>query len=36
MGNAVDAVKQKADFITLKNDEDGFAYAIEKFVLQGA
>ncbi len=35
MGNAVESVKKKADFITLRNDDDGFAYAIEKFVLQG-
>ena len=32
MDNAVDALKQKADFISKSNDEDGFGYAIEKFV----
>jgi P-type E1-E2 ATPase len=33
MGNAVDEVKAIADYITLTNDEDGVAKAIEKFVL---
>ena len=33
MKNAVDAVKDAADFVTLDNDADGFAYAIERFVL---
>ncbi|MGE0257557.1 MAG: Cof-type HAD-IIB family hydrolase [Alphaproteobacteria bacterium] len=33
MGNASDAVKQVADAVTLSNDEDGFAAAIEKYVL---
>lgn len=33
MKNAVDAVKNAADFVTLDNDADGFAYAIERFVL---
>ncbi|MDO4814715.1 MAG: Cof-type HAD-IIB family hydrolase [Gemella sp.] len=33
MGNAGDLVKSKADFISKTNDEDGFAYAIEEFVL---
>ena len=32
MENAVDAVKNAADFVTLDNDADGFAYAIERFV----
>ena len=31
MGNAQPPVKAAADFITLSNDEDGVAYAIEKF-----
>lgn len=33
MANAVDSVKAAADFITLSNNEDGVAYAVEKFVL---
>jgi len=33
MGNAHECVKDVADFITLSNDEDGVAYAIEHFVL---
>ncbi|NMA83520.1 MAG: HAD family phosphatase [Epulopiscium sp.] len=33
MGNALEAVKQKADFITKTNNENGVAYAIKKFVL---
>lgn len=32
MGNAEDGVKKWADYITLGNDEDGVARAIEKFV----
>lgn len=32
MGNANVDVKAAADFITLSNDEDGVAYAIEKFI----
>lgn len=31
MANAKDVIKDVADFITLSNDEDGVAYAIEKF-----
>lgn len=34
MGNAADDAKSVADFITAKNTEDGFAVAIEKFVLR--
>lgn len=34
MANAVDAVKEVADFITLSNEEDGVAYVIEKFILE--
>ncbi len=30
-GNGVDEVKQAADFITLSNEADGVAYAIEHF-----
>lgn len=33
MDNAAPEVKEKADFITLSNEEDGVGYAIEKFVL---
>lgn len=33
MGNAYENVKQIADFITKSNNEDGVAYAIERFVL---
>ncbi|WP_392553273.1 sugar-phosphatase [Orbus wheelerorum] len=32
MGNASDAIKDKATFVTTSNDEDGVAVAIEKFV----
>lgn len=34
MGNAQQAVKDVADFVTLTNDEDGVAHAIERFILQ--
>ena len=33
MDNAQEIVKENADFITLSNDEDGVAYAVEKFIL---
>jgi Cof subfamily protein (haloacid dehalogenase superfamily) len=33
MGNAIDMVKEKADFITDTNDNDGVAKAVDKFVL---
>ena len=33
MSNGMDAVKNAADYITISNDEDGVAEAIEKFVL---
>lgn len=33
MGNAEEEVKAIADFVTLTNEEDGVAYAVEKFVL---
>lgn len=32
MGNAFDEVKKAADYITSTNEEDGVAYAIERFV----
>lgn len=34
MGNAIEAIKDKADFVTKTNDEAGIAYAIKKFVLE--
>lgn len=33
MGNAVDALKEKSDFILPDNDSNGVAYAIEKYIL---
>jgi hydroxymethylpyrimidine pyrophosphatase-like HAD family hydrolase len=33
MGNATDAVKKKADAVTLTNDKDGVAEVIEKYLL---
>jgi Cof subfamily protein (haloacid dehalogenase superfamily) len=33
MANAKDAIKERADYITLSNDEDGVAHVIYKFVL---
>lgn len=36
MGNAIDHVKEAADFITKTNDENGVAYAIQKFVLNNS
>ncbi len=33
MGNADEDIKALADYITLSNDEDGVAFAIEKFIL---
>lgn len=33
MGNAVDAVKDAASFVTASNDDDGVALAIEKYLL---
>lgn len=35
MGNAEEAVKEAADYVTLTNEEEGVAHAIEKFVLRG-
>lgn len=34
MGNAMTVVKEQAKFITKTNEEDGVAYAIERFVLK--
>ncbi|EGT3616863.1 sugar-phosphatase [Clostridium perfringens] len=33
MGNAFEEVKEKADFVTKSNEEDGVAFVFEKFVL---
>ena len=33
MENAVDEVKQVADYVTASNNEDGIAKVVEKFVL---
>jgi hydroxymethylpyrimidine pyrophosphatase-like HAD family hydrolase len=35
MGNARPEVQQAADFVTESNSEDGFARAIERFILGG-
>lgn len=35
MGNAIDKVKESADYITVSNDEQGAAKAIERFALRG-
>ena len=32
MGNSVDELKEKADFITKSNDEDGVAYFLDKYL----
>jgi hydroxymethylpyrimidine pyrophosphatase-like HAD family hydrolase len=34
MGNAVEEVKNISNFVTLTNDENGVAYAIENYVLK--
>ena len=36
MGNATDDVKKQATYVTRSNSDDGFAYAMEHFVLGGA
>lgn len=36
MGNASPQVQRAADFVTDSNSEDGFAKAIERFILGGA
>lgn len=36
MGNASPEVKEAADFITLTNEENGVAYALEQFILQAS
>jgi Cof subfamily protein (haloacid dehalogenase superfamily) len=34
MGNAVESLKEIADYVTLTNNEDGVKHVVEKFVLQ--
>ncbi|MFC3345809.1 HAD-IIB family hydrolase, partial [Paenibacillus abyssi] len=36
MGNAIPALKEIADFVTLSNNDEGVRHVIEKFVLQKA
>jgi Cof subfamily protein (haloacid dehalogenase superfamily) len=36
MGNALDDVKAQATYVTRSNEEDGFAYAMDHFVLASA
>ncbi|MFC2313884.1 MAG: Cof-type HAD-IIB family hydrolase [Prevotella denticola] len=33
MANAAEGIRQKADFITLSNEEDGVAHVVEQFIL---
>ena len=33
MANAAEGIRQKADFITLSNEEDGVAHVVERFIL---
>ncbi|MEQ8197583.1 MAG: HAD hydrolase family protein, partial [Clostridiaceae bacterium] len=35
MGNAKDELKEIANYITKTNEEDGVAYALDKFILKG-
>lgn len=32
MGNAIPEIKERADYVTASNNQDGIAQAIEKFV----
>lgn len=34
MGNAIEVIKKEAFFVTLDNDDDGVAHAINKYILQ--
>lgn len=34
MGNATDSLKEKADYITNSNNDDGVANVIEKYILK--
>lgn len=36
MGNAIDSLKQIADYVTYTNNEDGVKHVIDKFILQHA
>ncbi len=36
MGNAGEEVKQQATYVTASNDEEGFAKAVEEFILPRA
>jgi hydroxymethylpyrimidine pyrophosphatase-like HAD family hydrolase len=33
IGNAPEAIRSKADYVTLSNDEDGVAHVLDRFVL---
>ena len=35
MGNAIEKLKEKANYVTLSNNDDGIAYAIEKMIEEG-
>ena len=35
MQNGMDAIKEKADYITASNNESGVAKAINKFIFEG-
>ena len=35
VGNAIDEVKDIADFVAPSNDQDGVAFTIEKFMIEG-
>lgn len=34
MANAVDPLKEIADYVTLSNNEDGVKHVVDKFILQ--
>ena len=34
MGNSPQEIKDKSDLVTLTNEEDGVAYAIENYILK--
>jgi hydroxymethylpyrimidine pyrophosphatase-like HAD family hydrolase len=36
MGNASEAVQQQATYVTASNEEEGFANAVERFILPRA
>ena len=35
MGNAIEKLKEKANYVTLSNNDDGIAYALEKMIEEG-